>query len=100
MMINKFEINEQDNLIYVFVELLEFCRTKKVPKFNFDTNDLLQTLKDKKIAHGELVSGPTAIRNWNLNRISGTWVFKKKTKAQTKKKTRRTKATPKKTTEE
>ena len=92
MMIEKLEISEESGQLHVFIQLKEFCRNLKVPKHAIDTNYVMQILKEKKVSHGNLISGPKELKNWNLKTISGTWIFEKKIAAKPKRTTKKTPA--------
>lgn len=78
MMIESINIEEREDKIHVFVELLLADRIHGVPKQRMQLGDIVELLKNKNIHHGPCVQD-AIIKNWSDNQRRATWIFEKKT---------------------
>ena len=77
MRIDKFETREEDNKIYVFLEIPHEWTAGKIPRFRATTADVLKILKEKGIEHGPCIR-QSELRNWREYSRRGEWIFEKK----------------------
>ena len=76
----KFEIEEKDGKVFVFVEMpyrREFEGSTKRVKIRVQTEDVVSRLSEKGIKHGNAIQ-VADVRNWQEQSRSGTWIFEKK----------------------
>jgi len=77
----KFEIEEKDGKVFVFVEIPYKRETEGSRDRIFvrvQTEDIISKLSEKKIKHGKAIK-ESNIHNWRENTRRGTWIFEKKT---------------------
>lgn len=77
MKIEKFEVEEKDNRIHVFVQIPHSSQNRKIERFRCKTEDVLTILIEKGVEVGDCVSS-TELKNWRDYSRKGTWVFEKK----------------------
>jgi hypothetical protein len=77
MRIEKFEVEEKDNRIHVFVQIPHSSQNRKIERFRCKTEDVLTILIEKGVEVGDCVSS-TELKNWRDYSRKGTWVFEKK----------------------
>ena len=77
MRIEKFEVEEKDNRIHVFVQIPHSNQNRNIERFRCKTEDVLTILTEKGVEVGDCVSS-TELKNWRDYSRRGTWVFEKK----------------------
>lgn len=77
MRIEKFEVEEKDNKIHVFVQIPHSNQNRNIERFRCKTSDVLVILEEKGVEVGECVSS-AELKNWRDYSRRGTWVFEKK----------------------
>ena len=77
MRIEKFEVEEKDNRIHVFVQIPHYNQNRKIERFRCKTEDVLAILIERGVEVGDCVSS-TELKNWRDYSRRGTWVFEKK----------------------
>ena len=77
MKVEKFEVEEKDNRIHVFIQIPLNDRVRQVHKFCCKTEDVLTILTERGVEVGDCVSS-TELKNWRDYSRRGTWVFEKK----------------------
>ena len=77
MRIEKFEVEEKDNRIHVFVQIPHSSQNRKIERFRCKTEDVLAILEERGVEVGNCVTS-TSLKNWRDYSRRGTWVFEKK----------------------
>jgi len=77
MRIEKFEVEEKDNRIHVFVQIPHSDKAEGIRKILCKTSDILTILTERGVEVGDCVSS-TELKNWRDYSRRGTWVFEKK----------------------
>ena len=72
--INKFEVEEKEGKLHVFVEMPHYNYNYGVPKDHIKTGDMLRLLKEKGIEHGPCIK-ESHVKNWREVTRRGEWVF-------------------------
>jgi|TARA_R100000234_G_scaffold39280_1_gene23301 hypothetical protein len=86
------KITQDKDVLEVYVKLEERNDRRGIPKTRFDTHDVVEFLREKKVVHGRCIRKDTpTLKNWHPQLLEGTWVFEK-----IKQKPRRAKVTTKK----
>ena len=73
----KFEVEEKDNRIHIFVQIPHSNQNRKIERFRCKTEDVLTILAERGVEVGVCVSS-TELKNWRDYSRRGTWVFEKK----------------------
>ena len=79
MKIEKFEIEEKDGKIHVFVQIPHSSQNRRIERFRCKTEDVLVILAKKGVEVGGCVIAAN-LKNWRDYSRRGTWVFEKKAK--------------------
>ena len=77
----KFDIEEKDGKIVVFVEIPHEKRTgKQIPRQRIETEDVLKILEENGYKGPWHPIQKAVVKNWRENTRKGTWIFEKKIK--------------------
>tara|TARA_R110002110_G_scaffold205115_1_gene417404 strand:- start:98 stop:442 length:345 start_codon:yes stop_codon:yes gene_type:complete len=74
--IEKFEIKEVEENLYVMVEVPHEEKPSGVPRIIIKTNDIIEMLAEKGIKHGPCLQDST-LKNWRENNRKKEWIFEK-----------------------
>ena len=78
MKIDKFEITEKDDKIYVYLEVPQEWTAGGIPRFRIQTKEVKEELDKRGCEYGPLLHS-SEIKNWRLAHCRAEWIFEKKT---------------------
>ena len=74
MMFDKFDINEKDGKIHVYIEVPHEEPLKKIPRYTLTTKEVCALLDEKGVKYGKILSDQI-IRNWREYSRKNEWIF-------------------------